>query len=165
MSPEWARIFGAVALPYVGGFLGARITGNKDSANMKWYKELKKVPWNPPSWVFGPVWTYLYGTMGYASYLVWRDGGGFEGAVVPLGMYGASLALNWLWTPLFFKYHLKGWATIEILMYLGVTGATAYLFWPVNQTASKLLFPLLGWISLASTLTIGVLVKNKDKQS
>ncbi|XP_033629261.1 translocator protein-like [Asterias rubens] len=165
MTSEWVRIFGAVALPFTGGLLGARITGDKNSDNMKWYRGLKRVAWNPPEWVFGPVWTYLYGTMGYASYLVWRDGGGFDGAMVPLGMYGTSLALNWLWTPIFFKFHLKGLAVIEILMYLGATGATAYMFWPISQTASKLLFPLLGWISLASSLTIGVWFKNKDKDA
>ena len=63
-------------------------------------------------------------------------------------------------------YSVHSWqAVIEILMYLGATGATAYMFWPISQTASKLLFPLLGWISLASSLTIGVWFKNKDKDA
>ena len=56
-------------------------------------------------------------------------------------------------------------SSIEILMYLGVTGVTTYLFWPINQTASKLLFPLLGWATLASSLNIGVWLKNKDKDA
>lgn len=58
-----------------------------------WYKTLKKPRWNPPAWVFGPVWTVLYSAMGVAAWRVWKAGGG----PLPLGLYAAQLALNFAW--------------------------------------------------------------------
>lgn len=66
------------------------------------YKKLRKPKWNPPDWVFGPAWTTLYSSMGVASWLTWRDA---PNKIIPLGLYGAQLVLNWAYTPLFFKAH------------------------------------------------------------
>ncbi len=68
-----------------------------------WYAALVKPAWNPPGWVFGPVWTTLYLLMGTAAWLVWRRGG-WGAQRRPLGWFAAQLALNALWTPLFFGF-------------------------------------------------------------
>ncbi|RTG85934.1 translocator protein [Schistosoma bovis] len=88
-----------IALPFVGAFIGQRIV----SKNMYWYDTLRKPSFSPPKWVFGPVWSALYGCMGAASYLVWRDAS--HEVMVPLAVYGAQLLLNWSWAPVFFGQH------------------------------------------------------------
>lgn len=72
---NWPAI-GATILPNVGGIAGGLITRKHLNP---WYESLQRPAWSPPNWVFGPVWTGLYCSMGYASYLVYRDGGGFDG--------------------------------------------------------------------------------------
>ncbi|XP_074649230.1 translocator protein-like [Tubulanus polymorphus] len=147
-----------IIAPHIGGIAGSFIT--RDSVKT-WYKDIKKAPWTPPNWVFGPVWTSLYTGMGYASYLVYRDGGGFEGeASTALQLYAGHLALNWLWTPLFFGKKKFGLAAIEILFLAGSIVGCAVKFYPINKTASYIMLPYLAWACYASTLNIYIWLKN-----
>ncbi|XP_050390104.2 translocator protein [Patella vulgata] len=159
---EYLRPAFAIILPNLGGIAGGVIT-RKSIPN--WYEHLNRPSWRPPNWAFGPVWTYLYSSMGYASYLVWRDGGGFDGeARLPLAVFGTQLALNWAWTPIFFGAKKLGLATIEIGALWGTILATIITFNPINKTASYLLIPYLGWVSLASCLTYSIWKNNKDRR-
>lgn len=110
------KIAAAVILPNIGGWAGSIITRN----NLKpWYESLKKPAWNPPNYVFAPAWTAIYSQIGYASYLVYEDllaaGNGFDQtAQVALALYANQMALNWAWTPIFFKFHSLKWVCYSL---------------------------------------------------
>ena len=117
----------------------------------EWFAALKKPSWNPPGWVFGPVWTALYAMMAVAAWLVWRRGG-FAAQGRPLGAFLAQLALNALWTPLFFGLHRPGVAFAEILLLWLAIAWTIALFWRVQRAAAWLLVPYLAWVGFAAVL-------------
>ncbi|XP_076444668.1 translocator protein-like [Babylonia areolata] len=160
MSDYLAPAF-AIVLPNLGGIAGGFLTRR---AIPDWYEHLKKPDWRPPNRAFGPVWTCLYSTMGFASYLVWRDGGGFEGDNrLPLAMFGTQLALNWAWTPIVFGAKSLKWGLVEIVALWGAVAGTIVTFYPVNKVAAALLVPYLGWVSLASALNYVLWRDNKDR--
>jgi tryptophan-rich sensory protein len=117
----------------------------------EWYASLRKPSWNPPNWIFGPVWTALYTMMGVAAWLVWKRGG-FAEQRRPLGLFLLQLALNAAWTPLFFGMHALGPAFAEIVLLWVTIVATLAAFWPVSRTAACLLAPYLAWVSFAAAL-------------
>ena len=117
----------------------------------EWYAALQKPSWNPPGWIFGPVWSALYTMMAVAAWLVWRRGG-FAAQGRPLGAFLAQLALNALWTPLFFGLHRPGVAFAEILLLWLAIAWTIALFWRVQRAAAWLLVPYLAWVGFAAVL-------------
>ena len=116
-----------------------------------WYASLHKPEWNPPAWIFGPVWTLLYIMMGVAAWLVWREGG-WKTQTLPLSLFLVQWLFNVLWTPLFFGAHLIGFAFAEIVMLWLALAATVVCFYRVNQRSGILLIPYLAWVSFATVL-------------
>ena len=119
----------------------------------EWYGTLKKPSWNPPGWVFGPVWTALYTTMAVAAWLVWRQGG-WGKQCKALFIFLVQLALNALWTPLFFGFHRPGVAFAEIVLLWLAIAATLKAFRPVSRVAAWLIVPYLAWVSFAAALNL-----------
>jgi translocator protein len=111
----------------------------------EWYAALQKPSWNPPGWIFGPVWSALYTLMGVAAWLVWRRGG-FAAQGRPLGAFVGQLALNALWTPLFFGLHRPGVAFVEILLLWLAIVWTIGRFWRVHRGAAMDRMDCMDWM-------------------
>ena len=116
-----------------------------------WYAALRKPTWNPPAWIFGPVWTALYTMMAVAAWLVWKRGG-FAAQRRPLGLFLVQIALNAFWTPLFFGLHRTGIAFAEIILMWLAIAATIAAFRQVHRPAAWLLVPYLVWVGFAAVL-------------
>jgi len=121
----------------------------------EWYASLAKPSWNPPNWIFAPVWSLLYILMGVAAWLVWRKAG-FAGAPVALGLFIFQLVLNALWSYLFFGAHRPDLAFFEVVVLWLFILATMVSFWRVTTPAGALLLPYLCWVAFASALNLQV---------
>jgi len=113
-----------------------------------WYASLAKPAWNPPGWIFGPVWTTLYLMMAVAAWLVWRR----DGWRRTMGLYAVQLVLNAAWTPTFFGAQQIGWALVVILALWLAILATLLAFLRVRKAAGWLLAPYLAWVTFAAFL-------------
>lgn len=113
-----------------------------------WYASLAKPEWNPPSWVFGPVWTMLYLMMAVAAWLVWKR----DGWRWPLRLYLVQLALNAAWTPIFFGAREIGWALVAIIALWFAILSTLLAFLRVSKPAGSMFVPYLAWVSFATFL-------------
>jgi benzodiazapine receptor len=121
------------------------------SAPGAWYAQLVKPALTPPNWLFGPVWTLLYVLMAVSAWLVWRKAG-FRSAAAAFSLYACQLALNALWSWVFFSRHRVGWALIDIVALWAAILITLILFWKVRPIAGALLVPYLAWVSFAGFL-------------
>lgn len=139
----------SIAAPLLIGFIGSQYTIAEIPG---WYAGLQKPTWNPPNWLFGPVWTLLYILMGIAAYLVWKTLPQSAFKKWGLFLYALQLVLNLLWTYLFFSKHQLGAALIEIVVLWLTIFCTIIAFSKVNKTAAWLLVPYISWVSFATML-------------
>ncbi|MBW2971904.1 tryptophan-rich sensory protein [Candidatus Woesearchaeota archaeon] len=143
---EILKAIGAIVICQLAGIIGSLFTASSIGS---WYSALNKPSFNPPNWVFGPVWITLYTMMGISLYLVWRSG---SRDWLVLGVFGLQLVLNTLWSILFFGMHAPGWAFVEIVVLWASIVATIVVFFGVSRTASYLLIPYALWVSFAALL-------------
>jgi translocator protein len=145
---SWLSLLPFLVVCFAAGGIGSLFT-NKSVRT--WYPQLKKPEWNPPHWVFGPVWSLLYLMMGISAWLMWREAG-WPAAKVRLILFGIQLALNMGWSAIFFGVHAIGAAFGEILLLWTMIIATAVAFCPVSLLAAWLLIPYIAWVAFASYL-------------
>lgn len=115
-----------------------------------WYTQIEKPTWNPPNYLFGPVWTTLFTMMGFALALVWSKSA--KAIKRPIMIFFVQLILNVLWSIIFFGFHNISLALVDIMLLLIAILLTIITFWPISKTASILLIPYLLWVSFASCL-------------
>jgi tryptophan-rich sensory protein len=144
-------------LPLVGGYISG--LSMLISPWKEWYSELKKPFWNPPSWLFGPVWTTLYIMMGYASNMIWTSKSPLK--TIALAAYFTQLIVNLSWSPIFFGLKRPDIALIVIGALWFLVIATMILFYKINQVAGLLLAPYLLWVTYASTLNAYIATHNE----
>lgn len=124
------------------------------------YRLLSKPPLSPPGWLFGVVWPVLYLLMGVAAYLVWRTGD--LGRNKALEAYFEQLAVNALWTVIFFGLQNRALAFFWLLMLIALVILTFVRFRPIDNTAAYLLLPYMAWILFAAYLNLGVWLLNRQ---
>ena len=121
-----------------------------------WYAGLVKPSFNPPAWLFGPVWKVLYVLIAIAGWRVWqRDRSGW-----PMKLWWAQLALNFLWTPVFFGAHQLGLALVVILLMLAAILAFIATAWRLDRVAAWLFVPYAAWVAFASVLNGSIWMLN-----
>ena len=152
--PWHKQLFGLIAWLGVS-FIAAGIGAVASLDAGSFYTQLVRPEWAPPSSVFGPVWTVLYVVMGIAAWLVWRIDG-FRAASIALTLFLVQLAVNALWTWLFFDWHFGALAFADILVLWVLIAATLITFWHARPLAGALLLPYLAWVSFAAVLNYSV---------
>ncbi len=136
---------------------GVSVAGGAVTASSvgTWYQALQKPPFNPPDWLFAPVWTVLYVMMAVAGWRVWRKHG-LRGARAAMALFGIQLALNLAWSFVFFGYRLIGAALIEIVVLLVAIVLTTILLWRRDRFAGVLFIPYAGWVAFATALNFAL---------
>lgn len=140
-------LIGWLVISFAAAAVGAAASIHASS----FYAALIRPDWAPPSAVFGPVWTVLYAFMGIAAWLVWRAKG-FRPARVPLLLFLVQLAVNAMWSWLFFGWHLGALAFADILLLCVLIVVVLVAFWRRRLLAGVLLVPYLLWVGFASVL-------------
>ncbi len=148
----------AIIIPLLVGAISGFFTS--ESVN-GWFTYLVKPSFNPPNWIFAPVWTTLYILMGIAHYLVWNNPDKQPQVKrTAIIFYFIQLSLNFLWSFLFFNLHQPGWAFIDILLMFGMILLTIIWFRKISAVAAWLMVPYLCWVGFAAILNYSIWTLN-----
>jgi translocator protein len=151
-----AKFILAIVICQVIGVIGGLFTA---SSIPTWYAALQKPSFNPPNWIFAPVWTTLYAMMGISLYLVWQKMA--KGSRQAIKIFMIQLALNLLWSVLFFYQKSPLAAFIEIIVLWAAILATIFFFYRISKPAAYIMVPYLLWVSFAAVLNFSIYILNK----
>lgn len=143
------KLIVSILIPQIAGVIGSLFT--MESVRT-WYQTLNKPSFNPPDWIFGPVWTALYILMGIALFLIWKNGPGRREARLAVVFFSIQMLLNVAWSFLFFYLRMPLYGFMEIIVLWASILLTTVAFFRINRTAGILFIPYLLWVSFASVL-------------
>jgi translocator protein len=154
---NFSKLIIAIVICELAGVVGSLFT---TPSIPTWYAGLVRPALNPPAWVFGPVWTALFALMGIAIFLILKNGLGRKGVKIALILFAVQLALNVLWSVIFFGLHNPGGAFIEIIFLWFAILATIITFTKISKPAAWLLAPYILWVTFAAYLNYSVWILN-----
>ena len=129
-----------------------------------WYAQLEKPVWQPPDWLFGPAWTFIFATVALAGVIGWRASASAFQRRRLVALFGLNALLNVSWSLVFFRLERPDWALAEVLLlWLSIVWMIVFLF-PFSRSASGLLLPYLAWVSFAAVLNLSVVRLNAPFQ-
>ncbi len=147
----------SIAICLLIGFLSGISTSDSISG---WYSTLEKPSFNPPNWIFGPVWTFLYILMGIALGKIWSSDISGKEKNKAIFVFGVQLLANGMWSIFFFGMQNPLLAFIDIIILVILIVYTIKLFKPINRMSSWLLYPYLAWVSFATILNLSIILLN-----
>lgn len=157
ISPFWKWVI-AVVICEASGLLSGFIS---QTYMNPWFDTLNKPSWNPPDYIFGPVWSFLYLLMGTALWLVWKSDAPEQEKRNAELIFAVQLFLNFWWSIIFFRFHSLSFAFFEVLLLFVTIVVTMFRFAPISRTASWLMVPYISWVSFASILNYTIWMMNK----
>jgi tryptophan-rich sensory protein len=147
------KLIVAIIISELAGVIGSFFTA---SSIPTWYTNITKPSFNPPSWIFGPVWTTLYALMGISAFLIWKKGLDRKDVKIALGIFLGQLTLNALWSIIFFGLQSPGAAFVEIIFLWIAILVTIIAFAKISRLAAWLLVPYILWVSFAGYLNFSI---------
>lgn len=151
------KLISAIGVSQLAGIIGSVFTA---SSIRTWYDTLAKPELAPPNWIFAPVWTTLFTLMGVAAFLVWKQGLDRRDVKIALGIFVGQLALNTLWSIMFFGWQSPAAAFFEIIVLLLAILATIIAFSRISRVAAWLMVPYILWVTFAAYLNYAIWVLN-----
>lgn len=153
MKTDYKKLAAAILVCLFAGFIGSFFTVDSIAT---WYATLQKPAFNPPNWVFGPIWTTLYILMGISAYMVWVKGWDKKEVSIALWVFSLQLVLNTLWSIIFFGAKELFSAFVEIVFLWLAIVATIFMFSRVSRNAALVMVPYLLWVSFAAFLNYSI---------
>ncbi|MFA6995067.1 MAG: TspO/MBR family protein [Patescibacteria group bacterium] len=150
---NFLKLLAAIFISLLAGAIGSLFT---IPAISTWYATLAKPAFNPPNWVFAPVWTLLFILMGVSAFLIWREGLNNKNVRTALVLFIFQLIANIFWPMIFFGIHNTGLAFIEIISLWCAILATILAFYEISRISAYLLIPYIIWVTFAGFLNYSI---------